>query len=121
MACWIRVLRPTELAETILGVCGKRNHCIHHVCTSLVLNFRIWHLADVLPYTVPHVEIRAVVGAAARIETQILPVAKVAVTIGRDAVADPVIGCDAPGAGEALKVEVIPLLFCKVSFGCEGG
>jgi hypothetical protein len=62
-----------------------------------------------------------VIGAAAGIQAKILPIAEVTIAVGRDAIADSVLGCDAAGTGEALEGELIPLFLCEVALGCEGG
>lgn len=49
------------------------------------------------------------IGAAGRVEAEVVPVAEVAEAVGGHAVADPVGGFGRDGAGEVLAVEIFPL------------
>lgn len=60
------------------------------------------------------------VRATTRIQSEVRPVTEVAIAVRGDPVAESISSGDATGAGEALEVEHIPLLFCEATLCCKG-
>jgi len=109
------------LAQALGRIPRKRRPRQHHILHGPILQVRVRYTRHVLRAPHNHVQVAAVVGAGARVEGQVGPLAKVAVAVGGDAGGDPGRDFGSRGAGEAGEVEGGPLGVVKGEIGSEGG